>query len=89
MKIFLTFLGFLMVNQAMSQESYRIEKFPKIFHGSFSGNFQKKINDSLTLKVVSKNPNYEMSIIRDNGSVACSCLYKINPTTEIVGSGNA
>jgi len=89
MKIFLTFLGFLIIYQAKSQESYRIEKFPKIFHGAFSGNFQKRINDSLTLKVVTKKPNYEMSVIRDNGTVACSCLYKLNPTDEIVGSGAA
>src|ERR1700676_51326 len=82
LKTILTFAAFLFLTKSYCQQSFRINEFPRIFHGAIPNTFDKKINDTLTLHGVYKKPNYEISLVRSNGSLLCSCLYKVNPIVE-------
>jgi hypothetical protein len=82
MKIFLTLLSLVLFVSTKSQQSFRINDFPRVFHGAIPNTFDKKINDTLTLHGVYKKPNYEISLVKTNGSLLCSCLYKVSPNVE-------
>ena len=82
MKLIFSFLLTLLIFQTNAQQSYRINDFPRIFHGAIPNTFDKKINDTLTLHGVYKKPNYEISLVKTNGSLLCSCLYKVSPNVE-------
>jgi hypothetical protein len=82
MKIILTFFCVICLYQVKAQQSFRINDFPRVFHGAIPNTFDKKINDTLTLHGVYKKPNYEISLVRSNGSLLCSCLYKVSPNVE-------
>jgi hypothetical protein len=69
-------------SQSYAQQSYRIKDVPRIFKANLASEFSKKINDSLTMHIVSKSPNYEISVVRKDGTTACSCLYSINKKSE-------
>jgi hypothetical protein len=79
---YLIFALLLVGGNLHAQQAFRIQKIPRVFRGSLTNAFDKKINDSLTLHVESKSGNYELSILRLDGTTACSCLYKLNPKAE-------
>jgi hypothetical protein len=76
------FLFLIIVNCSYAQQSFRINDFPRVFHGSISNNFDKKINDTVTLHGVYKSPNYQLSLVKANGTIICSCLYSLNQAVE-------
>jgi hypothetical protein len=82
MKYIHFFILTLFFSGLKAQQSFRINDFPRVFHGAIPNTFDKKINDTLTLHGVYKKPNYEISLIRPNGLALCSCLYKVNPVVE-------
>jgi hypothetical protein len=82
MKYILLFIVLISTFGVNAQQAFRIQKIPRVFRGSLTSPFNKKINDSLTLHVESKSGNYELSILRLDGTTACSCLYKLNPKAE-------
>jgi hypothetical protein len=82
MKIILLVATLFIAFSGSAQQSFRIQKIPRVFKGSLTNSFDRKINDSLTLHVENKSGNYELSILRLDGTAACSCLYKINPKAE-------
>ena len=86
MKIIFTLFCIICLYQVTAQQSFRINDFPRIFHGAIPNTFDKKINDTLTLHGVYKKPNYEISLVRPNGLLLCSCLYKINPVVETIST---
>lgn len=83
MKSFLL-AGFLFLFlKSNAQEAFRIQQIGKLFHNSLaSGSSIEKINDSLTMKVVRKDSNFEVSLVRKDGSEICSCLYRLNKRSQ-------
>ena len=65
-----------------AQQSFRIDDFPRVFHGAISNTFNKKINDTLTLHGVYQNPNYQISLVTARGAVLCSCLNELSGVVE-------
>ena len=86
MKSIITSFLVLIFFYSKAQQSFRINDFPRIFHGAISNTFDKKINDTLTLHGVYKKPNYEISLVRGNGSLLCSCLYKVSDVVETIST---
>jgi hypothetical protein len=72
-----------------------MEKVHKIFHWSFKGTFDKRLNDTIIFHIEPQSSNYQVSIRRNDGSLSCSCLYALDPKTEtlklrtLTHSGNA
>jgi hypothetical protein len=73
MRIILLLILVLLIVNIRAQQSFRINDFPRVFHGAIPNTFDKKINDTLTLNGVYKKPNYEISLVKTNGSLLCSC----------------
>jgi hypothetical protein len=82
MKYAIAFALLFQILNCQAQQSFRINDFPRVFHGAIPNTFDKKINDTLTLHGVYKKPNYEISLVKTNGSLLCSCLYKVSPNVE-------
>src|SRR6202035_4124554 len=82
MKYIIPFILILLALNTHAQQSYRINDFPRVFHGAIPNSFDKKINDTLNLHGVYKKRNYEISLVRANGSLLCSCLYKLSGVVE-------
>jgi hypothetical protein len=82
MKIILTLINLFLVVTVSAQQSFRIQHISKVFHGSIASTLDKKINDSLIFHIVNKGENYEISILRLDGTSVCSCLYKLNVKSE-------
>jgi hypothetical protein len=80
--VFSLLFSFIFLNNARSQQAFRINDFPRTFKGSIPNTLDKKVNDTLTLHGVYKKPNYEISLVRPGGSLLCSCLYKLSDATE-------
>jgi len=82
MKIILVIFGLFAISQTKAQQSFRINDFPRVFHGAIQNTIDKKINDTVTLHGVYKSPNYQVSLVKANGAVMCSCLYSLNQAVE-------
>lgn len=80
MKFLLSIVFSIAVLGVKSQQSFRINDFPRIFKGANPNTFDKKINDTPTSHGLYKKPNYEISLVRANGLLLCSCLYKVGST---------
>ena len=82
MKVILLLINLFLVVRVSTQQAFRIQHVSKVFHGSITSTLDKKINDSLIFHIVNKGQNYELSILRLNGTSVCSCLYKLNAKSE-------